>query len=169
MIVLDLALQGIRDLAGSTRVRLQSGYNALVTPRVEPDTIVAGLRELFARPISQGEKSIRPGDAIDVDFTSETLSFRGRKYRFSALGRVPQALIAAGGLENQGPLIKDAVIFKFNLPAGLGLDPSQQISNVGFLYGTSSDEGYIVPEPGTIVLMLLGTSGFLAFYRRKKS
>jgi len=47
VIVLDLALQGIHDLVGSTRVRLQSGYTALVTPQVKPDTLVTGLCELL--------------------------------------------------------------------------------------------------------------------------
>ena len=42
MILLDLALQGFRDLAGSVRVRLQSGYNALVAPTVTPETLVEG-------------------------------------------------------------------------------------------------------------------------------
>ncbi|MBI5510134.1 MAG: hypothetical protein HY903_15360 [Deltaproteobacteria bacterium] len=50
MILLDLALQGYRDLSGSIRVRLQSGYNALVTPGAAPETVVAGLLAvLFGR------------------------------------------------------------------------------------------------------------------------
>ena len=47
MIVLDLALQGIHDLVGSTRVRLQCGYTALVSAQVKPDTLVTGLCELL--------------------------------------------------------------------------------------------------------------------------
>ena len=47
MIVLDLALQGMLDLAGSMRVRLQSGYNAIVAPTVRPDTILTGLTQLL--------------------------------------------------------------------------------------------------------------------------
>ncbi len=45
MIVLDLALQGIRDLAGSMRVRLRSGYNAIVAPQIQPETVVAAHME----------------------------------------------------------------------------------------------------------------------------
>ena len=47
MILLDLALQGIRDLTGSMRVRLQSGYNALVAPGISPETIFLGLSHLL--------------------------------------------------------------------------------------------------------------------------
>jgi hypothetical protein len=55
VIVLDLALQGIHDLVGSTRVRVQSGYTALVSSQVQPDTLVAGLCELlFAEGVSLG-------------------------------------------------------------------------------------------------------------------
>jgi hypothetical protein len=47
VIILDLALQGIRDLSGSVRVRLQSGYNAMVCPVVDPRTVMIGLCELL--------------------------------------------------------------------------------------------------------------------------
>ncbi|MBI3180007.1 MAG: hypothetical protein HYZ27_10125, partial [Deltaproteobacteria bacterium] len=47
MILLDLALQGVRDLTTSIRVRLQSGYNAVVCAAVRPDTVMLGLSELL--------------------------------------------------------------------------------------------------------------------------
>ncbi len=47
MILLDLALQGVRDLKTAIRVRLQSGYNAVVCPQVRPDTLMLGLGELL--------------------------------------------------------------------------------------------------------------------------
>jgi hypothetical protein len=40
-------------------------------------------------------------DEVTVDFGSATLSFRGARHGFGPLGTVPQALVAAGGIEVQ--------------------------------------------------------------------
>jgi homoaconitate hydratase len=45
-------------------------------------------------------KSSIPGDEIEVDFTTGTLTYRGKRFNFPALGSVPQSLIVAGGVEN---------------------------------------------------------------------
>ena len=50
-------------------------------------------------PESQ-EKSVIPGDEIEVDFATGTVTFRGATYTFPALGSVPQALVVAGGVES---------------------------------------------------------------------
>ena len=41
-----------------------------------------------------------PGDEIEVDFTTGTLTYRSKRFNFPALGSVPQSLIVAGGVEN---------------------------------------------------------------------
>jgi homoaconitate hydratase len=63
--------------------------------------LVDRLRVLFQSEIDSGAKTIIPGDEIDVDFGSGSISFRGETFRFPPLGEVPQALVIAGGVENQ--------------------------------------------------------------------
>jgi homoaconitate hydratase len=63
---------------------------------IEVPELVKRLRTLN----TSGEKSLIPGDEIEVDFTSGTLTYRGAKYSFPALGSVPQGLVVAGGVEN---------------------------------------------------------------------
>jgi homoaconitate hydratase len=71
---------------------------------IEVPEFVARLREQFAKEIASKAKTIIPGDGatgeVDIDFTSSTISWRGEKYTFPALGSVPQSLVIAGGVEN---------------------------------------------------------------------
>jgi homoaconitate hydratase len=67
---------------------------------VEVPALVRRLREIFAAEIAAGTRTIIPGEAVDIDFTSSTLLFRGESFAFPALGSVPQSLVAAGGVEN---------------------------------------------------------------------
>jgi homoaconitate hydratase len=71
---------------------------------IEVPEFVARAREQFAKEIAAKEKTIipsdGPGDEIDIDFTSSTISWRGEKFTFPALGSVPQSLVIAGGVEN---------------------------------------------------------------------
>jgi homoaconitate hydratase len=67
---------------------------------VEVPELVEHLREQFAKEIAVKEKTIIPGDEIDIDFTSGTITWRGEKFSFPALGSVPQLLVIAGGAEN---------------------------------------------------------------------
>ena len=46
------------------------------------------------------EKTVIPGDEINIDFTSRMISWHGEKFTFPALGSVPQSLVIAGGVEN---------------------------------------------------------------------
>ncbi len=66
---------------------------------IEVPDFVARVREQFAKEIAAKEKTIIPGDEIDIDFTSSTISWRGEKFTFPALGSVPQSLVIAGGVE----------------------------------------------------------------------
>lgn len=67
---------------------------------IEVPEFVGRLREHFAQEIAAKAKTIIPGDEIDIDFTSGTITWRGQKFGFPALGSVPQSLVIAGGAEN---------------------------------------------------------------------
>jgi homoaconitate hydratase len=67
---------------------------------IEVPDFVARVREQFASEIAASEKTIIPGEEIDIDFTASTISWRDEKFTFPALGSVPQSLVIAGGVEN---------------------------------------------------------------------
>ncbi len=67
---------------------------------IEVPEFVARVREQFAKEIAARERTIIPGDEIDIDFTTSTICWRGEKFAFPALGSVPQSLVIAGGVEN---------------------------------------------------------------------
>jgi homoaconitate hydratase len=67
---------------------------------IEVPELVARVRQQFAKEIAAKEKTIIPGEEIDIDFTSSMISWRGEKFAFPALGSVPQSLVIAGGVEN---------------------------------------------------------------------
>jgi homoaconitate hydratase len=67
---------------------------------VEVPELVKRLREQFAKEISAKEKTIVPGNEIDIDFTTSVITWRGEKFPFPALGSVPQSLVIAEGVEN---------------------------------------------------------------------
>jgi polyhydroxyalkanoate synthesis regulator phasin len=82
VIVLDLALQGIRDLEGSMRVRLQSGYNAIVSPEVQPDTLIAGLTHMLYGGASDPETAALAGPgALSVGGGVTVMTEDGSTYR----------------------------------------------------------------------------------------
>jgi homoaconitate hydratase len=66
---------------------------------IEVPELVRRLREQFAREIGVKEKTIIPGDEVDIDFTSSVISWRGERFVFPALGSVPQSLVIAEGVE----------------------------------------------------------------------
>jgi homoaconitate hydratase len=67
---------------------------------VEVPALVNRLREQFAKEIAAKEKTVIPGDEIDIDFTNSAITWRGEKFPFPALGSVPQSLVIAEGVEN---------------------------------------------------------------------
>lgn len=67
---------------------------------VEVPELINQLREQFASRIAAKEKTIIPGDVIDIDFTSGTIHWRSEDFSFPALGSVPQSLVIAQGVEN---------------------------------------------------------------------
>jgi homoaconitate hydratase len=64
---------------------------------VEVSDLVKRLREQFA---GSSEKTIIPGDEIEIDFTSGTVHWRRESFAFPPLGSVPQSLVIAEGVEN---------------------------------------------------------------------
>jgi homoaconitate hydratase len=67
---------------------------------IEVPALVKRLREQFTSEIAAKEKTIIPGEEIDIAFTSGTLTWRGESFAFPPLGTVPQSLVIAGGAEN---------------------------------------------------------------------
>jgi homoaconitate hydratase len=66
---------------------------------IEVPELVKRLRTQFAKEIGVKEKTIIPGDEIDIDFTSGVITWRGEKFSFPPLGSVPQSLVIAQGVE----------------------------------------------------------------------
>ena len=67
---------------------------------VEVPEFFKRLREQFTREIAAKEKTIIPGEEVNIDFTSGEIAWRGEKFVFPPLGSVPQSLVIAGGAEN---------------------------------------------------------------------
>jgi homoaconitate hydratase len=67
---------------------------------VEVPELVNRLREQFINEIAAREKTIIPGEEIDIDFTSGVIHWRGERFAFPPLGSVPQSLVIAEGVEN---------------------------------------------------------------------
>jgi homoaconitate hydratase len=67
---------------------------------IEVPALVKRLREQFATEIVEKEKTIIPGESVEIDFTSGTVAWHGSSFSFPPLGTVPQSLVIAGGAEN---------------------------------------------------------------------
>lgn len=67
---------------------------------IEAPELVKRLREQFAVEVKAREKTVIPGDKIEIDFTSGTAVWRRESFSFPPLGTVPQSLVIAGGAEN---------------------------------------------------------------------
>lgn len=88
-------------IAGSfSQTYLRNAYNNGF-PCVECPGLVTRLKEHLADLIAAGEPTIIPGDDLEIDFARSTATYRGETFRFPPLGSVPQALVVAGGIENQ--------------------------------------------------------------------
>jgi len=64
---------------------------------IEVPALVKKLKTLFANSV---ERSIVPGDEIEVDFSNGSVTCGGMIFPFPAMGSVPQELVVAGGVEN---------------------------------------------------------------------
>jgi homoaconitate hydratase len=87
-------------IAGSfSQTYLRNAYNNGFLC-VELPELVKRLRDQFAPEIAANEKTIIPGEEVEIDFTCGTIAWRGEKLIFPPLGTVPQSLVIAGGAEN---------------------------------------------------------------------
>ena len=85
--------------ASFSQTYLRNAYNNGFLCVEVPD-LVKRLREQFAKEIAAKEKTIIPGEEIDIDFTSGVIHWRGERFAFPPLGSVPQSLVIAEGVEN---------------------------------------------------------------------
>ncbi len=88
-------------IAGSySQTYLRNAFNNGYACVESPDLVKAMKAEFDAR-VKAGEKTIVPGDTVALDFVRATATWRGHAYPFAALGAAVQALVVAGGVENQ--------------------------------------------------------------------
>src|SRR5580704_7013392 len=85
--------------ASFSQTYLRNAYNNGFLCVEVPD-LVKRLRGQFSNEIAEKQKTIIPGEEIDIDFTSGVIHWRGEKFAFPALGSVPQSLVIAEGVEN---------------------------------------------------------------------
>lgn len=87
-------------VAGSySQTYLRNAFNNGM-PCIASPELVEELRTRYAAEIEAGKKTIL-GDQVVVDFASGVATWNGTSYSFPTLGEVPQALVLAGGVENQ--------------------------------------------------------------------
>ena len=67
---------------------------------IETPGLVDRLRAKFSDAVARKEKTIIPGDEVEVDFSASIIRYAGEQFAFLALGSVPQSLVIAGGVEN---------------------------------------------------------------------
>ncbi len=76
------------------RNAFNNGFLCIECPR-----LVRDLTARFADEIRDKQKTIIPGDTIEISFATCTLTYAGSSYTFPAMGAVPQSLVVAGGVE----------------------------------------------------------------------
>ncbi len=69
-------------------------------PCVECPSLLKAVSARYAEE-ARNERSIIPGDKLEVDFASGLITYGDGVFRFPPLGTVPQGLVVAGGVENQ--------------------------------------------------------------------
>jgi len=67
---------------------------------IEVPALVKRLRERFSGEVANKDKTIIPGENVEIDFTTGIVAWRGERFAFPPLGNVPQSLVIAGGAEN---------------------------------------------------------------------
>jgi homoaconitate hydratase len=86
-------------IAGSfSQTYLRNAFNNGF-PCVECPDLLLRARALFAS--GSGARAIVPGGSVAVDYRAGTITLEDERFRFAPLGQVPQALVVAGGIENQ--------------------------------------------------------------------
>jgi homoaconitate hydratase len=65
---------------------------------IEAPAFVERLQQIFTTQAGM-ERTIIPGDEVQIAFTTGTIAYRGESFFFPPLGTVPQSLVIAGGTE----------------------------------------------------------------------
>lgn len=86
--------------ASFSQTYLRNAFNNGV-PCVECPDLVEALRERHATAIAEGACSIIPGDRLTIDFRHGSIHLGEETFTFMPLSPVPQALVVAGGIENE--------------------------------------------------------------------
>ncbi len=68
---------------------------------VECPSLSDAMLGAFKAETEAGQRTIVAPDALNIDFANSTATWRGTEYRFSPLGTPVQAVVIAGGVENQ--------------------------------------------------------------------
>ncbi len=96
-----LAHRGIRMVIAASfsqtysRNAFNNGFIVIECPE-----LVDGLAAEFKQPKAAGRLTIPTTTEARVDFARSVIEYGGKSYAFPALGRVPQEIIIAGGVEN---------------------------------------------------------------------
>jgi homoaconitate hydratase len=100
--VTSLQARGIAlIIAGSfSQTYLRNAFNNGCACIACPD-LVARVRTLTSEAMDAGVRTIVPGDELEVDFAASAVTYGVETFRFPPLSAVPQALVVAGGVENQ--------------------------------------------------------------------
>jgi homoaconitate hydratase len=100
--VTSLQAKGIAlIISGSfSQTYLRNAFNNGFVCIACPD-LVARVRALVSEEMDAGVRTIVPGDELEVDFAASTVTYGAEAFRFPPLSAVPQALVVAGGVENQ--------------------------------------------------------------------
>jgi homoaconitate hydratase len=77
------------------RNAFNNGFLCIAVPE-----FVKRLSVRFIDAIARKEKTIVPGEMIEVDLTASMIRYAGEEFVFPALGSVPQSLVVAEGIEN---------------------------------------------------------------------
>ena len=77
------------------RNAFNNGFPCIASP-----ALVTRLRELETEGDTKGEKTRIYPDEVEIDFTRGEIRWRGERFSFPPLGKVPQARVVAGGEEN---------------------------------------------------------------------
>ena len=67
---------------------------------IEVPALLKRLREQFSGEVVNKDKTVVPGEKVEIDFTTGAVVWRGERFSFPPLGNVPQSLVIAGGAEN---------------------------------------------------------------------
>jgi homoaconitate hydratase len=78
------------------RNAFNNGFPCIACPK-----LVRWLNDLVSDRVEAGERTIVPGDDIQIDFAAGEITYLSRSCRCPTLGAVPQSLVVAGGVENQ--------------------------------------------------------------------